>query len=168
LAKLRHITRKNGVQACANFPSGCSVSAILKLEIAVSCCNGSNVADRFKSFVAILMAVLALGIWTPQTACAAGASEAGKSCCCTENPICKCQPDMPCKQSCTLAQVKTFDKQLPARTTLAPSARALLFLITPTKIKFLVTVPVAYRRDWNVSPPFGGNPPQAVLRLWLI
>jgi hypothetical protein len=128
------------------------------------------VPKHFKTFVAILMAVLALGIWTPQPACAVGTSDVGKTCCCTESPIRKCQPDKPCNQSCTLAQVQTFDKQLPARTALGTSlyGGSLLFSIAPIKIKYLVFVPIAHQRDLNTSPPFGGAPPQAVLCLWLI
>jgi hypothetical protein len=53
---------------------------------------------------------------------------------------------------------------------LAPSlyGGALLFLIAPTKVKYLALVSVALRREVNSSPPFGGSPPQARLCLWLI
>jgi hypothetical protein len=53
---------------------------------------------------------------------------------------------------------------------LVPSSHGgtLLFSIAPTKIKYLVLVPVLHQRDLNASPPFGGAPPQAMLRLWLI
>jgi hypothetical protein len=144
-------------------------SAFPKLAINGGCCNGSNVVVRFKTLVKILMAVLALGIGVPQPGCVAGISEAGKACCCTESPICKCHPDKLCNQSCTQNQVQTFDKQLPAR-----GARAslhgdiLLFSIAPTKVKYLVLVPAVHQRDLDASPPFGGSPPQARLCLWLI
>jgi hypothetical protein len=144
--------------------------AIPELAINDWCCNCVDVVARFKTFVQILMAVLALGICNPQAACAAGTSEAGKTCCCTESPTGKCQPDKPCKQSCTLIQVQAFDKQVPARMALAPLPQgdAFLFSIAPTKVKYLVLVPVAHRRELNASPPFGGSPPQAMLCLWLI
>ncbi len=123
---------------------------------------------HLKTFVLILMAVLALGVYSPQPACAAGTSEAGKTCCCTGSPVCKCHPDEPCKQSCTLVQVHTLDKQIPNKTAFTPSGGILLYSIASTKIKYSVLVPVAYQRNLNASPPFGGRPPQAMLRLWLI
>jgi hypothetical protein len=123
-----------------------------------------------KTFIQILMAVLALGVSSPQPVCAAGASEAGKVCCCTGSPVCKCHPDKPCKQSCTLVKVQAFDKQISARLALMPGSEAtlLFFWAVPTKIKYPVVAPIVSRRDTNASPPFGGAPPQAMLRLWLI
>jgi hypothetical protein len=127
------------------------------------------VAVRFKVFSAILMAVLALGLGNPLTVGATGMSEAGKICCCTGNPICSCPPGQPCKPSCTLAQVQTSDKQIPARTALASlRGHVLLFSLAPAKIKDLFVFTVVHRRDLNASPPYGGAPPQAMLRLWLI
>ena len=144
--------------------------AIPRLEINSWYCNCFNVAVHFKTFVQVLMAVLALGVVNPQPACAAGTVEVGKTCCCTGSPVCKCHPDKPCKQSCTLAQVRIFDKQLPGRMVVAssPHGATLLFSTALTKIKYLVLVPVAHQRDLNASPPFGGSPPQARLCLWLI
>jgi hypothetical protein len=77
---------------------------------------------------------------------------------------------MPCRPSCKLAQVQAFDQQLPARTLTGASVVGahLLGLIAPGKINYPAFVSVVRRRDLNVSPPFGGSPPQAVLRLWLI
>ena len=121
-----------------------------------------------KTFIQILMAVLALGVSSPQPVCAAGTSEVGKTCCCTGSPVCKCQPDKPCKQSCTLVKVQAFDKQMPARLTFGSEANLLVFLSAPTTIKHPVAAPIISRRDANASPPFGGAPPQAMLRLWLI
>jgi hypothetical protein len=125
---------------------------------------------RLKTFMQILMAVLTLGIGVPQSACVAGTTEAGMTCCCMESPISKCNPDKPCKQSCTLAQVQVFDKQLPTRMAFAPSAHGnfLLSPIAPTKIKYLALISVVHQRDLNASPPFSGSPPQARLCLWLI
>jgi hypothetical protein len=132
--------------------------------------NCFKVAVRFKIFIHFLMAGLALGICDPRPACAAGTFEAGKTCCCTGSPVCKCHPDKPCKQSCTLAQVRAFDKQMPARTAVALSPRGdtFLFSIAPTKVKYFVFVPVVHRRDMDALPPFGGGPPQARLCLWRI
>ena len=92
------------------------------------------------------------------------------TCCCAGSPDCTCHPGTPCKQSCVLVQVQTLDKQIPARISFASAFRggAFLFAIAPTTIKYLVFAPVAHRRDLNASPPFGGAPPQAILRLWLI
>jgi len=124
---------------------------------------------HLKTFVQLLMALLALGISSPQPACAAGTSEVGKTCCCSDSPVCKCHPDQPCKQSCTLVQAHAFDRQIPNKTVLAASyGDVLLYLIAPTKINYPVLAPIARQRNLNLSPPFGGNPPQAMLRLWLI
>ena len=126
-------------------------------------------AVRFKTFVQILMAVLALGMGYPQSACAAGTPEVGKACCCTDN-LSKCHSEKPCKPFCAHVQVQAIDKQLPARMALAssPHGNTLLFSITPTRVKHLVLVSVPHRGALNVSPPFGGSPPQARLCLWLI
>ena len=126
------------------------------------------VTVRFKTLVQVLMAVLALGIFDPHPACAAGTAEEGKSCCCTGTPVCQCHPDEPCKQLCALAQVQLFDKQLPARLTASPLGGTFLFSIPATKIKYLSFIRVARQRELNAPPPFGGSPPQARLCLWLI
>jgi hypothetical protein len=147
------------------------VSAVVpELEITLGYCNGSNMAGRFKTCVAILMAVLALGFWTPQPACATGTPETAKTCCCAECPASKCPIDKPCNPSCTLAQAQAFDKQLPARMVLGKSlcGGLLLFSIAPIKTKYPVFVPDIRQRDLNASPPFGEVSPQAMLRLWLI
>jgi hypothetical protein len=130
------------------------------------------VAVHFKSFVQILMAVLALGIYIhiPEPACAAGTSEVGKTCCCTGSPVCKCHPDKPCKQSCTLVKVRApLDKQLPTRS-LATASHGLvpLFAITLSKVTYAPIVPVVAKRAIDTSPPLRGDSPQAVLRVWLI
>ena len=124
----------------------------------------------FKTFIQILMTVLALGAFSPESACAAGASETGQTCCCTGSPICTSHSDQPCKQSCPLIRVQAFDKQVPARTALASSPRGntLLFSIAPTKIKYFVPIPIAHRWELNALPSFSGSPPQAMLCLWLI
>jgi hypothetical protein len=128
-----------------------------------------NVVAPVKTFLQILMAVLALGVSNPQPPCAVGASEDGDRCCCPGSPVCKCHPDKPCEQSYNLAQAHAFDKQMPPRTTLAAlSARVLLFSNPFATIKYPVFVPLARQRDLNASPPFGGVQPQAMLRLWLI
>jgi hypothetical protein len=127
------------------------------------------VVVHLKTFVQILMAVLALGIYSPEPACAAGTSEPGKMCCCTGDLVCKCHPDKPCKQTCALVQVHTFDKQIPNKTAFTPTyLGTLLCSIAPTKVKYPVLAPLARQRSVNASPPFGGSPPQAMLRLWLI
>ena len=127
-------------------------------------------AVHFKTFVQILMAMLALGMINPQATCAAGTSEAGKTCCCTGSPVCKCHPDKPCKQSCTLAEVHAIDKQVPSRAVMAPSVGGdiTLFSIVPTKVRDLAVAPLVHSVDLTASPPFGGSPPQAMLCLWLI
>jgi hypothetical protein len=126
---------------------------------------------RFKSFVQILLAVLALGMADPSVACAAGSSETGKVCCCTHSPVCKCHAETPCKKSCTLAHAQApFDKQLSSKTALvtAPHGFTFLFAITFVKVNYPAFVPVIHQRELDASPPFGANPTQAVLRLWLI
>ncbi len=126
-------------------------------------------AGHFKTFMAILMAVLALGLGQPQTACAAGMSETAKSCCSTATTNCQDHPDQACHHACAVARAQSLDKQAPARTTLT-SLHGIVFLFSfaPTPINHLVPAAVAHRRELTASPPFGGNPPQAMLRLWLI
>lgn len=105
-----------------------------------------------KAFVQILMAVLALGTYAPQPVCASGTSEAGKICCCTGSPVCKCHSDKPCKQSCALVKAQAFDKQIPARIvrTASPQSNALLYSISPTKVKDLDLASVSL--DGNGMP----------------
>ncbi|MEJ0000875.1 MAG: hypothetical protein WDO13_17930 [Verrucomicrobiota bacterium] len=96
---------------------------------------------HFKSFVQVLMAVLALGIYSPEPACAAGTTAPGKTCCCTGSSACKSHTVQPCKESCTLADSRTLDKQIPAKPLLTVSyGDVLLYLIAPTRIKYPVFV----------------------------
>jgi len=126
-------------------------------------------AVSFRTFVQILMAVLALGVWMPQSACAAGTTEEGKTCCCTQSPTCECPPAQPCKESCVLAQVQIFDKQLSGRNATAPTAPGYLHsAIASIKVGHSALVPLSRERETNASLLFGGNPPQARLCLWLI
>jgi hypothetical protein len=128
------------------------------------------VALHFKTFIQILMAVLALGMVDPQATCAAGASETGKVCCCTHSPVCRCHAGVPCKKSCTLVQAQApLNKQLPRAALLAtPHESVFLFAIAWATVSYPVFVPVIHQRELNASPPFGGSPAQAVLRLWRI
>jgi hypothetical protein len=128
------------------------------------------VALHFRSFVQILLAVLALGVIDPSAACAAGTSETGKVCCCTHSPVCRCHAGTPCKKSCTLAQTQApLDKQLPRTALLAtPHPFVFLFAIAWANVSYPVFVPVIHQPEPDASPPLGGNPAQAVLRLWLI
>jgi hypothetical protein len=128
------------------------------------------VALHFKSFVQILMAVLALGMVDPQAACAAGMAEPGKICCCTHSPVRKCHAGTPCKKSCPLVQAQApLNKQLPRAALLAtPHESAFLFAIAWANVSYPVFVPVIHQRESDASPPLGGKPAQAVLRLWLI
>jgi hypothetical protein len=125
-----------------------------------------------KILVAVLMSALVLGAWAPQPVCAGATSSVATkcSCCGTDCPMSHGEPDKSCGSSCTPAPVQAFDKQLPARMMVgaAPCGGPLLFLIAPVKITYPTFVSVVRPREPNVSPPFGGRPPQAVLRLWLI
>jgi hypothetical protein len=126
------------------------------------------VAARFKTFLAILMAVLALGISNPLPACAAaGTPQAESTCCCMGSPACKCHPD---KQSCARIPLQAFDKQMPGRMASAPSPHGatLLFSMAPATVKYFLLVSVAHRWGLNASSPFANSPPQAMLCLWLI
>jgi hypothetical protein len=84
--------------------------------------------------------------------------------------VCHCHRDKPCDSSCGRVQVATLDKQLPPRTTGAQAAvqAHLLFLSVGIAFNYPAFVSVVRHRDVNASPPFGGRPPQALLRLWLI
>jgi hypothetical protein len=125
---------------------------------------------HFKSFVQILLTVLVLGMANPSIACAAGTSVTGQACCCTHSPVCKCHAGTPCKKSCTLAQAQApVDKQLPRAALLAtPHQFVFLFAIAWANVSYPTFVPVIHQRERDASPPFGGHPAQAVLRLWLI
>jgi hypothetical protein len=125
---------------------------------------------HFKRFVQILLAVLALGMIDPSVGCAAGTSETGKVCCCTHSSVCKCPAGTPCKKSCTLVQAQVpLDKQLPRAALLAtPHHFVFLFAIAWANVSYPVFVPVIHQPEPDTSPPFGGHPAQAVLRLWLI
>ena len=122
-----------------------------------------------RTFVQILMAVLALGVYAPQPVCASGSSEPGKICCCTGTPVCHCHPGTPCKKSCALVKVQALDKQVSNRVTFATSPGfTLLFAITRTRLIYPVLAPVFRPRESDASPPFGGSPPQSVMCLWRI
>jgi hypothetical protein len=152
---------------CSTDP--CSLDRAL--ENCPLCGNTLGVVLRFKSFVQILLAVLALGTIDSSVACASGTSEKGKVCCCTHSASCKCHSGTPCKKSCTLAHAQApFDKQLSSKTALVTSPHGFIFLfaVTLAKVSYPVFVPVIHQRERDASPPFGGHPAQAVLRLWLI
>ena len=127
-------------------------------------------ALRFRTFVQILMAVLALGFWTPQSVCMAATSDTGKTCCCTEASACGCLPDKSCELSCTLTQVPISDKDVTGQTAVAPTAHSysLLFAIAPVQITSPVLASALRKQNANASPPLGGSPPQSKLCLWLI
>jgi hypothetical protein len=108
------------------------------------------VAARFKTFVQILMAVLALGISNPQPACAAAGTSAGDG----KHLLLHGKPGLqmpsracPGKQSCAFSPVQAFDKQMPARMAALrhPSRRHPLFSIAPARVKYFVLVPMAHR-----------------------
>ena len=140
-----------------------------KLEMEDSTCNNPCVLVRMKAFLQILMAILALGLPSPQPACAAANSPSAGASPCAECACCKLPHGQPCQQSYTATQVQTLDKLLPSRTSLEKHSGAyFLFSIASVKIKYPVLASVVQRRSLNASPPFGGGPPQAVLRLWRI
>jgi hypothetical protein len=64
----------------------------------------------------------------------------------------------------------SHDKQAPVRTAFAGSPLLLIgfLLFAFSKVGFSGRAPSLRRRELDPSPPFGGNCPQAVLRLWLI
>ncbi len=144
--------------------------AIPGLDIIQGHCSYVNVTAHVKTFIQVLMTALAIGIYSPQATCVVATSDPGKSCCCTGSLICKCHPDKPCNQSCTLIQVQPLDSQIPARIMPLQSScdSSLLCPILPTKVKYSSLLTIAYKRALNTSPPFGGSPPQASLCLWLI
>ena len=117
------------------------------------------------------MAVLALGLIDPQAICFAGAAEPGKTCCSAESSACQCPSDLQCGQSCPLVkQQAPLDKQVPTRTTSVASAHGLvaLFFLAVSKVSYPAFAPAIQKRELDTSPPFGGSPPQAILRVWLI
>jgi hypothetical protein len=138
----------------------------LELESAIIFCESPIVVGHFKSCIAVLMSVLAIGIWTPLPACAA-IDQASPSCCSPEGQ-CHSQPNALCGQSCVLTHVPSSDLQAPSRMAVGSAAPYLPLTIAPVEIEFPAFVSVVRTREANTSPPFGGGPPQAVLRLWLI
>lgn len=116
------------------------------------------------------MAVLALGLGAPQSVCVAVQPDPAKTCCCTESPICKCQPGLPCRQACTLVRAPSLDKQAPARVVeaCALSPQQFLYSIVPVAISsFALNCPI---RSWSndAALPRSSSPPQAVLCLWRV
>jgi hypothetical protein len=133
-------------------------------------CYSARVLAPLKTLLQIAMAILALGVYSPDSACASDSGTPVLGCCCGTDGACDCPVHTPDKSGCTVARSAALDKQLSARTVSTTSLRnaACLFSIAPASIKYLAFVPQVPRRDVNVSPPFGGSTPQALLRLWLI
>jgi len=127
-------------------------------------------ARHLRIFLQVLMAVLALGLGLPPSACAAAATGVEKSCCCLPGVPCQCPLDSNDQPSCSLAPTPVSDKQLSTRTVpvVVTHAPSFLFSIAPATLKFPDLLSLSRQRDLNVSPPWGGHPPQALLRLWLI
>lgn len=143
----------------------------IKLVSGIIFCDVVAVADRLRSFIAVLMAILALGFGTPVPSCAAThlTPTSSCSCCCCSEFSAKYAPKVPCKQSCSLVYVQGADKQLPARPATEPTAKSQLFAFAPVEITYPTVLSVLRIRSINFSPPFGSSsPPQAVLRLWQI
>jgi hypothetical protein len=124
---------------------------------------------RIRAFFPVLMMVLALGFPSPPSVCTAGTLEPGLMCCCTGTPVCQCLPDRACKQSCTLNQVQSWDKQTPIRTAqFSGTSPVPLVVIVPTKLKYFVSSPSIRGCESKAALPFEGSPPQARLCLWRI
>ncbi len=128
-------------------------------------------AVRFKLLLQIVMILLALDVSSPEAICSGPSSQPTTIGCCSSGMACNCHHDANGSQSCKLSS-RSFlgDKSVPAKTGTAPASRlgAPLFTLVPTAPRNQVS-PAAFRRDEpNVSPPFGGDSPQAVLGLWLI
>jgi hypothetical protein len=128
------------------------------------------VAGRLKHFVALLMAVLALEMGPVQTVCAANNPVTDTSCCCPDCSTSNCQPEKSCASCSMSTHHQEVDVKLPVRTMAGAFASKahFLFLIAGVTVHYPAFVSVVRSRDVNVSPPFGGHPPQAVLSLWLI
>jgi len=130
-----------------------------------------DVALRFKTFVQILMAVLALGISLPQPACAVGKSEPGKACCCcADDQACASHSGTPCPNACALTTAQPLDKQAPGRMASVPSPGMglLLFSIVPNRVNYFSPLPHASSWGVNASRFLASSPPQAALCLWRI
>jgi len=122
---------------------------------------------HLRTFLQVLMAVLSLSVGLPQSACVTAALE--KSCC-KPGAVCQCHTDDQGQPACSLAPTPISDKQLPTRTVpvVATHAPSFLFAIAPAPLKFHASLSLSRQRNLNVLPPWGGHPPQALLRLWLI
>jgi len=128
------------------------------------------VAAHFKTLVSIFMVLLVLGTSMPQPAFAAGQSHTTKSCCKGCHMACCCHSPQACGQTCQVAQVPPANERISVRTALSPSPRVdfSLFTLVPIKDINRILISTLYRRELHALLPFGGDSPQAVLRLWLI
>lgn len=124
---------------------------------------------HLKRLIQILMMVLAVGLNGPVPVCASPIYGEDKAACCCQ-PDGTCTQGMPCKSSCEAAQIQIFEKQSPTPAAQVPSVQLTVQPCTfaPATNNFSASVAALHRGDVNASPPFGGSPPQAILRLWLI
>jgi hypothetical protein len=117
-----------------------------------------------RAFALVLMLTMTVSFIAPLPA--ATKTVGDQPCCCAA--ACHCPISNPCSPACREAQAPSSDKQSPVRPAGVPAVR--LFVVSdafPTTLPFLL--PAGFDRcELNASPPLGGNPQQAVLRLWRI
>ena len=116
-----------------------------------------------RAFALVLMLTLVVSFVAPSSA--AAKTESDQPCCCATN----CHCPVPCTPACREAQAPVPDKQSPVRPAEAPVVR--LFAVSdafPAATTSFFLPAIFDRCELNASPPLGGNPQQAVLRLWRI
>jgi len=114
------------------------------------------------------MLVIAVSFGAPSFPVALAEADCSRECCCAG--ACHCPMSQPCGPSCGQAPAPLTDRETPVRPAEAPTVH--FFAVTDA---FSAAVaqhflsPAAFDRcDLNASPPLGGNPQQALLRLWRI
>jgi hypothetical protein len=121
-----------------------------------------------RAFAPVLMLMIAVSFGAPSSFAATAKADCDQACCCVA--ACHCPMSGPCSPTCREAQAPLPDKQSPVRPAQAPAVR--LFVVAeafPAETAPCFLLPAIFDRcELNASPPLGGNPQQAVLRLWRI
>src|SRR6202795_5222859 len=128
-------------------------------------------ASRVKTLVQTGMLLLTLGFSLPSSICSAAPAPEMKSSCCADSASCHCLPATPCTDLCKINPTHRDTRDLVAAARCAaalPRVEIAWFTLAPVRDLDRVPAAVLHRRELNASPPFGGSPPQAYLRLWLI
>jgi hypothetical protein len=125
---------------------------------------------RMKALVQIGMIVLTMGLSMPPSLGSDSSGPTMKSCCCSGDAVCACPHEKPCADLCRVGELPAHGRDVVTGSALTASPRlsVALFTLAPVQHATLAALPKSRQWEVNVSPPFGGSPPQAILRLWLV